>query len=221
MTQADSVLSTPPTNTPKITPVDQARRHLLTVAAGATIAALADVNGAVATIPAPSDPIYAAIANHKAAYAAMMAAFAEHRRAHALADVKVGPFPIEIPSMVEPGATVEASCWWDIERAIPRKEYPDLYQRYLDLLDERRAAREAIIEPLIGDEDEATDEVAGPELEALEAFEKITPVTLAGLLAMVAYAGELYEQNVDVFDRDTPIFTNMATAARALTGVQS
>jgi hypothetical protein len=219
MTQADSVHSTPPTNLPKIKPVDTTRRHLLTVAAGGTIAALANVSGASATVLAP-DPIFAAIEAHRAAYATMMAVFAEHRRVHALADAKVGPFQIEVPSMVEPGETVRASCWWDIERAIP-KEYPDLYQCYCDLLEERRAARAAIIEPLIGDEDEATDEVAAPELGALEAFEETIPTTLAGLLAMVAYAGELYEQNADAFDRDSPIFENMATASRALTGVQS
>jgi hypothetical protein len=86
---------------------------------------------------------------------------------------------------------------------------------------ERRAARAAITEPLIGDEDEATDEASAPELEALEDFEETIPTTLAGLLAMVAYAGELNEQNADAFDRDSPIFENMATAARALTRVQS
>jgi hypothetical protein len=57
MTQADSVHSTPPTNTPKITPVDTTRRHLLTVAAGGAVAAL--VSPALAT-PA-ADPIFAAI----------------------------------------------------------------------------------------------------------------------------------------------------------------
>jgi hypothetical protein len=83
------------------------------------------------------------------------------------------------------------------------------------------AARAAIIEPLIGDEDEATDEVAAPELEALRHFEGTTPTTLAGLLAMVIYAGEINDQNADAFDRSTPIFENMAAAARALVGGQS
>ena len=58
MTQADSVHSTPPTNTP----VDQARRHFLTVAAGAALATAATA----AAAPAEPDPIYAAIDKHKA-----------------------------------------------------------------------------------------------------------------------------------------------------------
>lgn len=69
--------------------------------------------------------------------------------------------------------------------------------------------------------DEANDKVTAPELEALEAFEETIPTTVAGLLAMVAHAGELYEQNADAFDRDSPIFENTVTAARDLTGVQS
>jgi len=66
MTQADSVLSTPPTNTPKIPPVDQARRHFLTVAVGGAAATLAIPATAEAT-GSPVDPIYAAIEQHKAA----------------------------------------------------------------------------------------------------------------------------------------------------------
>jgi hypothetical protein len=183
MTQADSVHSTPPTNTSAI-PAQSSRRTFLAQAAGG--AAL----GAGLPLPAPAatpDPINAAIERHRAAYATMQAVFAEHTRAHELADAKVGPSHLDIPSMVDPGKTVEASCWWDIERAVPSKEHPDLYQHYCDALIERTAARAAIIEPLIGDEDEATNEVAGPEFEALQEFAETTPTTLKGLLAMVAY----------------------------------
>jgi hypothetical protein len=179
-------------------------------------------------LPAPAatpqglpDPIYAAIEAHREAYAIMQAVFAEHRHAHELADAKVGPSHLDILSMVDPARTVEASCWWDIERAVPSKEYPDLYQHYCDALDERTAARAAIVEPLIGDEDEATNEVAGPEFEALQEFAETTPTTLKGLLAMVAYAGEISAKNADAFDQGTPIFENIATAARAIVGGQS
>jgi hypothetical protein len=44
-----------------------------------------------------------------------------------------------------------------------------LYAHYHKLLDEHRAARTAVIEA--PDEDEATAEVAGPEVEALQKFE--------------------------------------------------
>ena len=127
-----------------------------------------------------------------------------------------------ISSMVEPGKTVEVGGWWDIERAVPSEQYPDLYAQHNRLLDERRAARAAIIEPMIGDEDEATDEVAGPELDALRDFEETVPTTLQGLLAMLIYAGEVSELNPDAFaDRDCTLIENLATAAEVLAQVQS
>jgi hypothetical protein len=64
MTQADSVYSTPPTNTP----VDTTRRHFLTVATGASVGTLA----ALASMPAlasPPDPIFAVIDRHRKACA--------------------------------------------------------------------------------------------------------------------------------------------------------
>jgi hypothetical protein len=75
MTQADRVLSTPPTNmsaTNPARPVDQARRHFLTVAAGASVASVGTLAvAAIATGAPPAalavDPIYAAIERHKAA----------------------------------------------------------------------------------------------------------------------------------------------------------
>jgi hypothetical protein len=43
------------------------------------------------------------------------------------------------------------------------------------------------------------------------------PATLAGLLAIIIYAGEVKDRNADVFDdKSFPIFENMAAAARAL-----
>jgi hypothetical protein len=60
MTQADSVLSTPPTNTP----VDPTRRHFLTVAVAAGAVAIAAP--ATAGLAEP-DPIFAAIEKHRAA----------------------------------------------------------------------------------------------------------------------------------------------------------
>jgi hypothetical protein len=212
-------------------PRDPTRRRFLAVAAVASVvsagtlaaAALApDVPRAV-TVPNQGrpDPIYVAIEAHRKAYATMQTTFAEHRQAYDLADAKVGPAHLEIPSMVDPGETVEASFWWDIERAIPSRQYPELYGHYNRLLEERQAARAAIIEPLIGDEDEATEKVAAPELEALRHFEDTAPITLVGLLAMIIYAGEINDQNADAFDRSTPIFENMATAAAALARVQS
>ena len=152
MTQADSVHSTPPTNTP----ADTTRRRFITIAAGASIvsvgslAAVAVPNAAPEANSAPVDPIYAAIEAHRTAYATMQAIFAEHRKANELADAQVGPDHLYIPSMVDPGSTVKASCWVDIERAVPREQYPDLCAHHNRLLDERKAAHAAIVESLIG-----------------------------------------------------------------------
>ena len=49
MTQADSVLSTPPTNTSAINPVDPTRRGFITLAAGASIISV----GSLAAVAMP------------------------------------------------------------------------------------------------------------------------------------------------------------------------
>jgi hypothetical protein len=150
----------------------------------------------------------------------MQAIFAEHRQAHEVADAKVGPAHLDIPSMVDPGKSVRAVCWWDIERAVPREQYPDLCAHHNAVLDERKkAAHAAIVESLIGDEDEATNEVCGPELKALRAFAETVPTTLPGLLAMIVYAGECSENDAEAFaDPDCSLIETLGTAAKALTG---
>jgi hypothetical protein len=69
MTQADRVLSTPPTITSAL-PVDPSRRHLLAIAAGgAVVAVLPD-----AAFGNETDPIFAAIERHRELSAAYTAA---------------------------------------------------------------------------------------------------------------------------------------------------
>jgi hypothetical protein len=212
MAKATRVHSTPPTNT------SPTRRNILgtIAAAGATALTLTPARAAAPSV----DPVFAAIDSHRKAYAAMQAAFAETARAESIADDKVGPSHIDVPSMVEPGATVRAICWWDIEQAIPSKEHPDMYAHHLGLLEKRRADREAIIEPIIGDVDEFSDPACSDEFEALNEFAETVPTTLNGLLAMIIYAGEITDKNADAFDQSSPLFENMATAAQALIRVQ-
>jgi hypothetical protein len=139
-----------------------------------------------------------------------------------LADATVGPAHLDIPSMADPGETVEASYWMDVERAIPREQFPDLNAHHNRLLDERRAAHAAVVESLIGDEDEATSEVCGPELDARDAFAETVPTTLPGLLAMIIYGGNIVEQDAEAFaDSNCPFIQTLATAAKALAQVQS
>jgi hypothetical protein len=201
---------------PMFPPVGPTRRHLLTVAAGGAVAAMA-ISSTAQAAGSPADPIYAAIEAHRNAHATMQAAFAEHRQAHEVADAKVGPAHLDIPSMADPGETVEVCCGRDIERAVPHEQYPDLNAHHNRVLDERRAAHAAIVESLIGDEDEATDEVAGPEFEALQEFAGTVPTTLSGLLAMIVYAGECSAHNADAFaDSDCLLIETLAAAAKAV-----
>jgi hypothetical protein len=216
MTQADSVLSTPPTNT------SATRRKILGTIAIGTVAALASTIAEPGAIALPAGPIYAAIEKHRQSYAVMQAVFAEHRQAHELADAKVGPAHLDIPSMAEPGESVRAVCWWDIERPVPREQYPDLCAHHNAVLDERKAAHAAIVESLIGDEDEATNELSHAEFKALQEFAGTMPTTLSGLLAMIVYAGECSKNDGEAFaDRDCPLIETLATAAKAIAQVQS
>jgi hypothetical protein len=224
MTQADRVLSTPPTNTSATNPpgpVDPTRRRLLTVAAGGAVAAMA-ISTTAQAAGSPADPIFAAIAAHQKAHATMQAAFAEHRQAHEVADAKVGPSHLRIPSMVEPGEIVEVDCRGDIERAVPREQFPDLNAHHKRLLDDRMAAHAAVVESLIGDEDEATAEVCGPEFDAQHAFSETVPTTIPGLLAMIVYAGEITQRDAEAFaDSNCSLIETLATAAKAIAQVQS
>ena len=83
MTQADSVLSTPPTNTP----VDPTRRRFLSTAAsaatGGAVLALATIPpvSAAAAPASPVDPVFGLIAAHKKIMGTVNSTAAEIRRA--------------------------------------------------------------------------------------------------------------------------------------------
>jgi hypothetical protein len=205
MIQADRVHSTPPTNTS----ARHSRRSILgAIAAGGTVAALALPTAKASE----ADPIYAAIAAHRKADAAADVAFAESSRLYQLANKMVGPSQIEVPNMVEPGTTVKVLCYWDVERVIPREQYPDLNEHYCRLLGERSAARFDIH----GDTDELTDGPANAAWDARDRFAETVPTTLHGLLAMIVYANE----DPDAFTGrgDCTLLQTLATAAEALIG---
>jgi hypothetical protein len=211
MTQADSVHSTPPINT------SVTRRKILGTAAGAAAALAATGASPMAASPAP-DPIYAAIETHRQAHAASCAATAEIERLCDLADEIAGPSEIDIPSMIEPGTTVKASIWLDVERAIPSAEFPDQYAHYLALLNERSEAHYAVT----GDTDPIGEEQYAAEWDAVKDFADTVPTTLSGLRAMILYAAECQRHELDTFtDHDCPLIENLATAAKALIGVQA
>jgi hypothetical protein len=173
-----------------------------------------------AVAEASADPIFAAIKAHRKAYAGMQAIFAEHRKAHEIAAAKVSPAHIHIQGKVDPGDTIEGISWIDIERAIPREQYPGLFARHYSLLEERRAAHAAIVESLIGgDEDELTDEPCSDELDTRDAFSETVPTTIPDLLAMIVYAGEVSERDAEAFaDSNCWLIETLATPPRRLHG---
>jgi hypothetical protein len=94
MTRADSVLSTPPTNTP----VDTTRRHFLMAVGGGTAAMLG------ATIPEPAalhDPVFGLIEAHRKAGCDHEAALVEQARLEQIGDNAAAWLVSEAPCHAE------------------------------------------------------------------------------------------------------------------------
>ena len=164
---------------------------------------------------ADEDPVFAAIERHRAAQTAADAATAEIKRLHDLADEIVGPMSIDIPSLTEPGTTVEASGYSDIEQAVPREQFPEQFAHYLAVLKERQKARFAVT----GDTNPIGDEKYAAAWDAVVDFANTVPTTLPGLLAMITHAAEIRDADKDAFtDYNCMLIENLATAATALIG---
>jgi hypothetical protein len=120
--------------------------------------------------------------------------------------------------MIEPGTTVKASIWLDIEEAIPSAQFPEQYAHYLALLEQRCAARYAVT----GDTDPIGEEEFAAEWDALDEFADTVPTALPGLLAMIIYAGEVSARDAEAFaDRDCSLNETLATAAKAIARVRA
>src|SRR5206468_12010706 len=70
--------------------------------------------------------------------------------------------------------------------------------------EEQRGLRQAYIESFIGDEDEYTDGPCDAVWATNEAFAQTVPTTLAGLFAMLAYAGEIEDCEPDILQPSRP-----------------
>jgi hypothetical protein len=189
------------------------RRHAL--AGLAVLPAAASLPIAAA---AEQDPIFTAIERHRQTDIVKRAKEAEANRFSKLADEMVGPSDIEIESKTEPGTIVKACCWLHIQEAVPQEKFPELYEHYNALLEERRAARRAVNGRYESDEWGQAEYDAN--MDALQAFAETIPTTQAGLLAMLIYSQEVRDANwpdilsdCGVSDR---IVETLATAAKAL-----
>jgi hypothetical protein len=230
MPKADSVRSTPPTNTS----ARHSRRSILgAIAAGGAVAAVAGIPAAAPSIasglPAP-DPVFAAIAAHKEAIRALMSASAEQNRFLALADETVGTSSIKVLDMREPSTPpgwhpyVEVDCWIDIEKYVAQAEHPELYAHCRADLEERQAERAKFLEETAGDIDEIMNGPTKAECEAADELTDVVPTTLPGLLAMLSYVHGAMKQKGDVvasFDESnyTVLLGSLGKAAKALAQV--
>jgi hypothetical protein len=76
-------------------------------------------------------------------------------------------------------------------------------------------------EAITGDTDLIGEEEYAEEWEITGEFVETVPTTLAGLLAMLIYAGKMLERGNDAFgDHHPELIESLATAARAIGGGQ-
>lgn len=165
-----------------------------------------------AAASAEPDPIFAAIEVHRKAKAAAAAAFAEVERLTTIADAEVGPRSLPVLNMVQPGwfkEFVDVTSWIDIDQLVPAEIYPDENAHFRERLRRQQEDHDAIV----GDTDEITDEPCAVLWTAIDDFAETVPTTMAGLLAMILYADEIWQQ-----EEAGLLIANMATAARALVG---
>ena len=200
---------------PMFPPRDSSRRGFLALAAGASAVSVGALTAAVMPTAQSAacevDPIFEVIEAHRQAATASAAAMAEIRRLCDLADSIVGD-GMEVPCMIGEGS-IRATIWLDIEHAIPKETFPVEHAHYLELLSQHKEAREAIT----GDTDPIGEEEFHNEWEMVGEFAETVPTTLAGLLAMLIYAGEVLERGEDAFgDHHPTLIVSLATAARTL-----
>jgi hypothetical protein len=165
MDQANSVLSTPPTNTP----IDTERRRFLAVAAGASVGTLAVAAMPTAAPDSPActiDPIYAAIELHRKACAAHNEAIDIHM------------------DFEELGMTGEKLEEYKRLVAVTAAAYDELEDAGLDLINTRPTTLAGIfalcqyINPLFAEDD-------APDLPQYILYDDDTTATPAGALCYV------------------------------------
>jgi hypothetical protein len=82
--------------------------------------------------------------------------------------------------------------------------------------DEQHDAREGFVDSVIPNIDEYTRRFARGRWDSIDAFAETVPTTVAGLLAMLAYADEIADGGDRDILNETPIFSTLAIAAKSL-----
>jgi hypothetical protein len=186
--------------------------------ASASSISVADDLGLGSRATLDSDPIFEAIKAHEDAEVACNEAQREIDRLLKAADDAGFPHAIQVLDYRNPPICLyaPADSISDINELVPGDEREELRQHYYRKRSERNQERAAFwgFNP-----DDLMSEAAEAEWHALRHFAEIVPITLAGLLAKLSYAGKLaddadYDRFDDV-DITQVLLNSLATAARS------
>ncbi len=154
------------------------------------------------------DPVFEAIEAHRKAVADVRAACAESDRLCDLADRIAGKHEVILPDLRV------AQCYTDLATYLPGDENKALRQSYMEKLEERQAARDAVY----GDIDAVVSGPAAAECEAIDALVEIEPTTLPGLLALLVHLAQAYQADPELIcdHHIKPLIANLGEAAAKL-----
>jgi hypothetical protein len=223
MTQADSVHSTPPTNSP----VNTTRRRFLSQAAGVTVggtllaletvSATADAASPMAALASSDvDPIFALIEDYRAAASAVPAAAAEYsRREEMLIEQGIGLSPfISVLDVSGPGGPEPTTVYMHqyIDRLIPADRFSKPNADAHASLDAQIERHKAIL----GDSEDVLYSAQDAETEVLDTLFWTSPTTIAGVLALLELCPKLRRSRVLDNHQAGAILVSVADALRDL-----
>jgi hypothetical protein len=208
MTRADSVHSTPPTNTP----VDPTRRRFLSqaagVAAGSAALALATIPPvSAATAPAsPVDPVFALIAKHRAEHQAYGAALEARDELHETlpsevlrgARVQWGMKDGE-PNYLHSHEQIDHRMEWSPDFASTAEIKARLHAELARDMSERSAKQ---AEHGMADADDLVEQLCGSCQDLGWALANTVPISVAGVAALLRYANEFEDHGLEWPDTD-------------------
>jgi hypothetical protein len=218
MTQADSVLSTPPTNMP----IDTTRRHFLVAVGGGTAAMLAaTIPGPAATSPASQlDPVFDPIERHRKARRALREAEAAHSLAEKEMDAAGTLFPatLSVGNQSSGVGRPFSRSHADIDTYTPADLFPQDNKREHDELSAAISLRDARIGPL----EEAMNDAAIAEQIIVEELVGTEPTTIGGVLALLRWQRD-YSEGSDFLEDYLASFLmeSIETALNRIGGLQS
>ena len=183
-------------------------------AAMTAIAATAVLGTTAATAATQDDPIFPAIDRLEEAEAAVNAVCEEGKRREKAADDAGLPHEIYVRDHRNApwGEFVLATSYSEINKFVPRDEYPGLNESYREQLDRRSGERAASYKDF-ADEELLTKGNEAVE-EARKHFAQTTPTTVKGFVAKLNKAAKLAQSDGEAhFDDDKGLIALLASLA--------